>query len=300
MKTETKEFRCFISAPAGTELTALLEALQEHEITVLDPARFAPGAVTLTEKVIDGIRHADLTVAILGTTSSSANVFFELGCASALGKKILVIAPEGTDIPGDLQGLLYIRSAPDNREALNFALKQILDAPHQGRSHESRLPDKSKPLGKLANNLLQRLTSFGIKPLERDIENVVQEMLETSGVSTRAQPSFSGFRPDFAVWVDELEPYFGNPLLVEVKSRVETVKQANELIERVLQYVALSNARTVLVFILETSPAATEVISRYPYLYFFSIREFLERLRDESFGSIVRDERNARVHGRIR
>jgi predicted nucleotide-binding protein len=91
---------------------------------------------------------ADLVIAVLGTAASSANVLFELGCASALGKQALVIVPEGYEIPSDIKDLLYIRTTPNNRQAINFALAQILNAPHQEKNHKDRLSDKSKPLGK--------------------------------------------------------------------------------------------------------------------------------------------------------
>jgi hypothetical protein len=53
--TQIRQLRCFVSAPAGTDLSQLLEALKENDIQVLDPARFFPGAVKITDKIIDGI-----------------------------------------------------------------------------------------------------------------------------------------------------------------------------------------------------------------------------------------------------
>lgn len=216
LTTQTRQVRCFVSAPAGTDLSQLLEALKENDIQVLDPAIFALGAVKITDKIIDGISHADLVIAVLGTAASSANVLFELGCASALGKQALVIVTEGYEIPSDIKDLLYIRTTPNNREAINFALDQILNAPHQEKTHKARLTDNSKPLGRLADDLLNCLNSLGEIPHESEVQNIVREMLEASGV------------------------------------------------------------------------------------HFFDLHEFLERLQEESLGEIIRNERNARVHGRLR
>lgn len=300
VSTQTKQLRCFISAPAGTDLSGLLEALQENDIYVLDPARFAPGTVKITDKIIDGISHADLFIAILGTVASSANVLFELGCASALGKQALIIVPEGYEIPSDIKDLLYIRTTPDNREAINFALAQILNAPNQEKTNSLRLPDRSKPLGSLVNDLLNRLNSLAENPLERDVQDIVRAMLEASGVPAwTPQNSFSS-RPDFAVWIDELEPYFGNPILIEVSRQLSTAMQAKYIVEQVLYHASLSNVRVVIIFAPQISKDAFEFVSSYPNLYFFSLHKFLESLREESFGQIVRNERNARVHGRLR
>lgn len=298
--TQVKQLRGFVSAPAGTDLSQLLEALEENNIHILDPARFAPGAVKITDKILDGISNADLVIAVLGTATSSGNVLFELGCASALGKKTLVIIPEGYEIPSDIKDLVYIRTTPNNREAITFALEQIINAPEHETNPKARLLDKSKPLGDLADDLLKRLDSLGETPSERDVEYIVREMLEASGIPTRTQQKYPDIHPDFAVWIDELEPYFGNPILIEVKRRLHTDRQAKYVVEQVLHYISLSNVRAVIVFAAQISSEAMKVASSYPNLYFFDLHDFLKRLRQESLGQLIRNERNARVHGRVR
>lgn len=199
MTTQVKQLRGFVSAPAGTDLSQLLEALEEHNIHLLDPTQFAPGAVKITDKIIDGISHADLVIAVLGTANSSGNVLCELGCASALRKKTLAIVPEDYEIPSDIKDLVYIRSTPNNREAVSFALEQMLNAPEQGTSQKARLLDISKPLGIFADDLLERLRKLGELPLERDVEDIVREMLEASKVASVMQQKYPEIRPDFAV-----------------------------------------------------------------------------------------------------
>jgi hypothetical protein len=117
-------------------------------------------------------------------------------------------------------------------------------------------------------------------------------MLEASGVETRREPKYQNFYPDFAVWIDELEPYFGNPILIEVKRQIHTDRQAKYVVEQVLHYISLSNVRAVIVFAAQISSEAMKVASSYPNLYFFDLHE--------SLGQIIRNERNARFHGRLR
>ena len=301
MQTQVRQLRGFVSAPAGTDLSQLLKTLKENNIHILDPARFAPGAVKMTDKLIDGIGRADLMVAVLGNETSSGNVLFELGCASALGKKILAIVPEGYEIPSDIKDLTYIRATPSNREAVNFALEQIINAPEQEKSQKSRLFDRSQPLGDLANNLIEKLNGLdAMIPSERNVADVVREMLEASGIKIRMEPSDREIRPDFAVWIDELEPYFGNPIWIEVKTEICTIGHIEFVVKRILHDMSLRNVKAALVFSFRTSSEIVEVASSYPNLFLFDLREFLKRLRQESIGQIVRDERNARVHGRLR
>jgi hypothetical protein len=58
--------------------------------------------------------------------------------------------------------------------------------------------------------------------------------------------------------------------------------------------------RAVIVFAAQISSEAMKVASSYPNLYFFDLHDFLKRLRQESLGQLIRNERNARVHGRVR
>lgn len=299
MTTQVGQLNVFISSPAGTDLSQLLEALAENNIHALDLAEFAPGAVKITDKIIDGINHADLVIGVLGTANSSGNVLFELGCASALGKRVLAIIPESYEIPSDIKDLVYIRTTPNNREAVNFALEQILNAPEEKTKQQARLNDSSKALGMLADHLLKRLESLGKTPSKQDVEDIVREMLEVSGVKTLMKPKYSEIHPDFAVWINELEPYFGNPILIEVKGQIQTARQAKYLANQVLHYMSISSVMAVIIFAAQMSSEALNAVSLYPNLYFFELHDFLKRLRQESFGQIVRKERNARVHGII-
>lgn len=295
--TQTKQLTCFLSAPAGTDFSGLLEALQENNIHLLDPAKFAPGAVKIIDKIIDGINSADLVIAVLGAASSD-NVLFELGCASALGKQVLVIVPEGYEIPSDIKDLLYIRTNPNNREAISFAIEQILNAPRQEKNNKERLPNKTKPLGSVAHDLLNKLNNLEDTLLERNVQDIVQAMLEASGIPTIRQQKFNR-RFDFAVWIDELEPYFGNPILIEVEREIITEMQAKYIAENILHHAHLSNVRAVIIFASRMSREAVEFVSSYFNLYFFDLNDFLRRLHEESLGQIIRNERNARVHGKL-
>jgi hypothetical protein len=308
--TQTPQLKSFVSAPAGTDLSELLKTLDENNIHILDPNGFAPGAIKMTDKIIDGLNHADLMVAVLGTANSSGNVLFELGCASALGKKSLVIVPEDYEIPSDIRSLVHIRTTPNNREAINFALEQILNAPESVDNQQTDLTDlseKSKPLGTVANNLLKQFYALPNNPMEQEIITLVTEILRTSGLSFKSDQGYLSplssakniLRPDLVVWIDELEPYFGNPILIEVKKQIISSKDARATIQQVLNYLSVSHLKLVIVLATEISPSALEIIASEPDLYFFELPQILDRLQNESFSQIIGKERNARIHGRL-
>jgi hypothetical protein len=130
----------------------------------------------------------------------------------------------------------------------------------------------------------------------------VIEILRASGLSFKSDqryPSAKYIRPDLVVWIDELEPYFGNPILIEVKERIISNEDANKTIQQVLNYLSVTHLKLVIVLATEISPSALEIIASEPDLYFFELPQILDRLQNESFSQIIVKERNARVHGRL-
>ena len=295
---QTKQLTCFVSSPVGTELSGLLKIIKKNNLHVLDPNKFAPGAVKIAEKLIDGIKRADLIIGVLNSESSNENVMYELGCATALEKRILVIVSDKSEVPRDLQGLVKVESSLDNREAIEFAIQQTLNAPSLDTISRKTLPAKTKPLGQKVDLLIKELEELNLNYSPKQLEYLVQKILEASGVSVISRQKYENVMPDFAVWIDELEPYFSNPILVEVKGRLDA-SRVKYTIGQSLHYMSLSKARAVLVFASSISSDTFNTVSELPNVFFFDLRELLPSLRDKSLGEVIRDRRNSIVHGRI-
>jgi predicted nucleotide-binding protein len=78
------------------------EALKRRGVTVwLDGLEDRPGE-SAVDALEAGLRSSDVLVALLDSESQSrANLFFELGAAIGMGKRVLAIVPKGVD-PGVL------------------------------------------------------------------------------------------------------------------------------------------------------------------------------------------------------
>lgn len=294
----TEYLNCFVSSPVGTDLSSLLSIIEENNIHVLNPNEFAPGAVQITEKLIDGIERADLIVGVLGSRNSDANVMYELGYATALEKRILIIADDESEIPSDIQGLVRIKSSLDNKEAIEFALQQIIYAPIPEKKARKVLPAKTKPLKQKSDLFLEELSKLSLACSERKVEDLVREILAASGVTIISEQKYKDIRPDFAVWIDELEPYFGNPILIEVKGSLDPSK-AKYALEQSLHYMSLSKVRAVLIFSQNLPLEVIQEIPKSPFVYFFDLHQLIQSLREQSLGEIIRNRRNSIVHGRI-
>jgi nucleoside 2-deoxyribosyltransferase len=78
------------------------EALKQRGVSVwFDEFDVQPGEA-LRDALEAGLRSSDVLVALLDTESSSKpNLFFELGAAISMGKRVISIVPKGID-PGAL------------------------------------------------------------------------------------------------------------------------------------------------------------------------------------------------------
>jgi hypothetical protein len=280
--------RAFISAPSGTDLTIITAVLDSLFIGIVDPA-------DSTNKAIDAVAKADLFIAVLDDEHQSANTLFELGCAYALKKDILLVVQGNRPLPTNLHGLFSIRTTANNKDALTFALQQVLTRikpaiqVRTGSRTIAKLIDKQRLHG-----LRQELTILSATGQDSDVERFVEDMLGACGIEIRARPRDRG--PDFVILVAEVERDLGNPIVVEVRKEVRTF-QAKRLGERLEKYMKETTARTALVFSMEIGGEALFTLNHSPSVYAFKLHDFLIDLDQKRFGRILLDARNARVHG---
>ncbi|WP_431201573.1 hypothetical protein ACQ86E_20780 [Bradyrhizobium betae] len=135
----------------------------------------------------------------------------------------------------------------------------------------------------------------------RGVERVVVQALRGSGVDIVSEAPNQGLGADIAVWSDALQPFVGNPLLIEVKSRfrgVDEVKRAaNQLFEAVS---SRGGSWGLLLYgqgpqVIETNPKGLP-----PTILVYSIVDLIDELRTRPFAEVIRDLRNRRVHGGAR
>ena len=95
------------------------QALKQRGVSVwLDEFDVRPGE-SLREAVEAGLRSSDVLVALLdGEPSSRPNLFFQLGAAIGMGKKVVPIVPQDLDasaLPLDIRLRRYlIRDTPEH------------------------------------------------------------------------------------------------------------------------------------------------------------------------------------------
>ncbi|MGZ8329086.1 MAG: restriction endonuclease [Allosphingosinicella sp.] len=284
---------CFITAPAGSNLDVLTDALQRRNIQVVIPGDVPPGPDLGTEvgNLLSGV---DLVIGVLTRERRSEWVLFDLGQAWAKGKRILLFAPPNSaHLPSTLRRFLTVRANLSNREAIEFAIDQLLAAP-EATSSAGTPHKETRPLGTNAVSYLQG--SFALKTPIRaaELEQLVADALREAGVDVVVTAQDRDYGVDLALWSDAWQQSVGNPLMVEIKARLPTQRAVADAAQMLAKHVAASGNRWGLLLFGE---GPKDLRSLPPTVLALPIDALFTRLQHESFEDIVRDLRNRRVHG---
>jgi len=192
----------------------------------------------------------------------------------------------------------YIRADIHDTQAISSALDMMLELPEAKKSRPTQLIIRGTPIGRLANTLIDKLTSLGSQASEQVIAEIVLTALKAGGLSAFSYSSTRDTGADISVWADELGPSVGNPFLIEIKKSLTDTEQFLSASAQVSAYLQRSNARWALVLYLSgpSSEPGLPQLSTSKVL-FLRVRGLLNELRHNSFAEVVRHLRNRRVHG---
>lgn len=292
--------KCFLSAPAGHNLVVLRRVLASRQLDVFSSDELGLGG-NRADQVQSGIAQADFVVGVLPAEGASSSVLYELGLASALARRILLIAPpDSAPAPYFLHHLLTLRITLDNEEAIAFAVDQILSAPPVNASQMVKEFKSHSGLGEGANKLLTASMQALSTNDGAALEDVVCRALKAGGTDLVVNSPYPDKGVDLVVWSDNLDSIVGNPILIEVKSRIRSRAEAVDVTDQISKYAAASNARYGLLLYGEGPEAESDWWSeRAPNILVLSVREFLAGLRNSSFPELFLGLRNRRIHGVI-
>jgi hypothetical protein len=280
--------RCFVTAPNGPNLTALINGLGNHGWETYVLSDVAELGASLSHSLLEAISSADVVVGLLEDPERSSNTLYELGIARGLQKPVMVVAAVDAQVPSDLISHLQVRAEPGNAEAIALGLE------HLSRYKESSEPtailgaSSSKPLGEYSQVLIDQYSPR--LPEAQQVRTLAKAIEASGALASVSGPSDPGF--DIGVWSDDLDAIGANPLLVVVR---------RELDERSVRQCMLAlhqtpGARAGLIVSIGEPPADPIVGLNWPVLT-ISLSTLLVAMGEHSFAEIVRDLRNRSVHG---
>jgi hypothetical protein len=288
--------RCFISAPIGANLRTLRTVLQEKRVKVasLDDLPLGSDLATAIKEMISSV---DLVIGVLTHAGGSSNVYFELGQAVALGRQVVLFTSPQYLVPFDLQQRLVVRSGLHNREAISFALDQLLAAPVPLAKRNILDKPKTQGLSLSTGHILNDVQEAIAAGDGRRLEELVAAAIRASGVDVIAEAHDKRGRADLAVWSDVLQPLVGNPLVIEIKVRLDEKTDARRVLQQLAKSVSASGAAWGLLLFGEG--AGFEKIGRSapPNILAMSVPELIRAMELRPFVEIIRERRNRRAHG---
>ncbi len=245
------------------------------------------------------LSKVDLVVGILDRDRRSDWTLFELGQAWANNRRILLLAPKGTaeHIPSGLKGITTVRASASNREAIEFALDQLLAAPDRSHEFKGRVMSSSRTLGRRADEILVEARAAITNGEGRRLEVLVEQALREAGVEALASEPGNDRGVDLAVWSDALQPSIGNPLLIEIKTRIVNPDAARRSAAQLFKHLAAAGTRWGLL-LYGQGPTTGVLQHAVPQsVLVLSVEELLSGMRLRTFAEVVNDLRNRQVHG---
>jgi hypothetical protein len=291
---ETPRKKRIFIASSHTDVAEVHKATQRLDLDAVTLEQTATPGSTWVDSLHRCVTDADLVIGIVADRQRDANVYFELGVASALNKPTLVfITP---DYPADLippSGIPYLRMDLRNEDALLFGLKQALSLSTRDLPLTSKDGFRTRSIGPIADQLLRRLAQTN----PREFEDLIYEALKATGAPTIARGIEAEDRGvDFALWSSDLEPTVANPLLIECKAGPLNQTDVNEAIGRMFRSLQAIHNGFGLVLYKESGGASNAALPSLP-VAFVSAEDFLNGLRDTGLAEYVRKIRNCAVHG---
>lgn len=287
---------CFISAPVNLDLSVLRSVLRSKGIATILPFELEITGANFRAQIEKAIQKADFFVGVLSGRASNANVFFELGLASAKRKRVVLIQGRDLELPSNLSGFPILKCKVEDPRQLSYFLDQFLNRQRALPSPPQELA-KTRPLSNRAGELIAHLEALGEGATELEFLNILTDVFRESGIQVLAEhgPMEHGY--DLAVWLDELEHLVGNPLLVDLR------KHLSPAMARVIKRQFLANQGAsigkalLVVFIRGSEEQLRKENLGAPLIMFISAARLLSHLKSRSIAAFIRHDRNKLAHG---
>jgi len=296
---------CLVVAANGADVSSMRKLLQERDVDLRLLSSLPPIGATLLDQLQFALEEADIVVFVLTGPTISPNMYFEMGLAVGLHKRLMIVAPVGVaETASDLHNLLIVRAQLDDDAALGFSLDQLLAAPQPPQEPAKALTALAggQPLEDRAEALVKRaeLLRRGIEHSSSDVnayrefEQIVTMALQSSNVAPIVVGPIVGRdqgragRPDLAVWVDELDSLGVNPLIIELKPRLHSSDSLMAATAQMHAYMHDFRTQAGLVIYVvgpRSDDGALALLSRN--ILGVSLSSLLDEMRTRSFGDIL-------------
>jgi hypothetical protein len=291
--------RCYLVVEYRCDLSALHEALREANVEAVTPdhAFQTPPADAIGYWLPD----VDFVLAVFPARSewdTPAALLIDVGVAIGRGTPVLVIAEPPRKVDAALAPLPLAKVPLGHRAALAARVNQFVNSIRGG----------SRPVGgdvpavdhRILDSVALELEVLKEQPFEpgvapRQFSEIAMRLLRACGAELEESRLDGGY--DAAGWVPGTETLFPDPLLFEFRllRRAEIPRQK---LDQLAGIAARHGAGfgVLIAFPLDSKPMPWPD-STWPMILTFEIKELIQKLRHQSLAAVLRNRRNAAVHG---
>ena len=292
-----KPATCFISAAADANIQSIKTILEERGIKCFD-TKDVPwvSSGTLSSLFKDEIEKSDFVIGVLSLKFLNPNVVFEIGYAEGVKKPIFLIIEDEGLIPTDIKDMMYVRTSAINFDKIQFALDEFLSRYKYKKRQISLKKDVIRRSKNLENYIIDIENSMIQQYRGISIENIFSSIFLEDKLILIKDSSIDR-DVDLAIWIDELEASFSNPILVEFKQTNLSDSTLNNAEIQLKNYLIKTNTRLGLLIYLDLQGKIYES-SKYdlPLVLRFEARDLLKKLTKKNLAEIIISERNRLVH----
>jgi hypothetical protein len=296
-----------VVAPIGTHVAPLLESLRSSRFEPFFVSDFLTSRSKAVSQVRTAFKSVDFVVGLLPAGRPLESTFFELGIALGLARPIIIFADVGVRID-DLFGAIEIQRADLSQPTgLISSIERFLipkpsyyaERPVSVRAVSTQVfrnPNSRPEQLQAALRALKAAQSVGGANFESQLENEVTKTFASAGMTAvqagRSHPRKSQ-TPDLALWIDSVQKEIGNPIAVEIKTRLD---QANlTKVSRQLS-ASLESVGATAGIIVHAGPSLNQpdhVVQVAPLIFIFSVDELTQLLEEGDFATVLRTSQNA-------
>lgn len=126
-RSEHRFRKCFISAPFGCNVGAVLEIFNELGVSSRRLDSLRPGK-SITAAIKNELKRSDFVCVILARGYNAASNLYELGMAVGLGKPTIILAESDVAIPVDVAEWPFGRISLEKPETIRVAVSSLLQS----------------------------------------------------------------------------------------------------------------------------------------------------------------------------
>jgi len=290
--------KAYVAYQYGSDISQIFKLLKENNISFYDSLSDVQVGKSLKHALVESIKECDFVIVVYD--NQNGNLAYEAGIAAGIKKPIFsIISADGSAFPDFLMDDVHVLAGPSDYQKIKFSfgifIKKI--RPQRTKTSKQGLKKVFKPDVPLYHkiNWLSEYEKVE-QHNEREIEFFLEKVFKHYSISYNMKPVKSkGYLADFSITSDRLYPYFGNPILVEVRKELYP-RQLNHYLKTFSEAIERANAKYLFVFYNEGDNG---ILSRFPIvgnIIFLHLEGFLKYLNNDDFEHAIIKYRNELIH----